>query len=115
MKMQLKHQMSMDDILGVLGASLATVRKVFTSMRSRVTRSVMRPGTMSGGMRKLIQLAMTKRPVGRYVAMTWEPSCLLSVILHPYADMLNPKYDFSLTGLSPSSTLYCSSLCSVLS
>ncbi len=63
--MQLMHQMRSDDILGVLGASSATVKKMFTSMRRRVTRRVILPGTTSGGMRKLIQLAATKREVGR--------------------------------------------------
>ena len=39
--------------------------KMLTRTRKRVMRSAMRPGTMSGGMRKLIQDTTTKRPEGR--------------------------------------------------
>ena len=39
--------------------------KMLTRTRKRVMRSAIRPGTMSGGMRKEIQETTTKRPEGR--------------------------------------------------
>ncbi len=57
--------MDMDDILDEAGASDETWRKMLTCTRRSVTSSAMRPGTICGGMRKLIQLEMTKRDVGR--------------------------------------------------
>ena len=44
---------------------VVTVLKMLTRTRKRVISSAMRPGTMSGGMRKEIQETTTKRPEGR--------------------------------------------------
>ncbi len=76
MVMQLMHQRRMAEILGDLGVSEATVVKMLTSIRRSVTSRVMRPGTMSGGIRKLIQLAATNSDVGRNVDMMWVPKRL---------------------------------------
>lgn len=70
------HQRRMAEILGDLGVSEATVVKMLTSIRRSVTSRVMRPGTMSGGIRKLIQLAATNSDVGRNVDMMWVPKRL---------------------------------------
>ena len=56
--------------LGVKGASLVLVRDRLICTRSKVTRRAIRPGTTSGGMRKLIQLADTNRMVGMNVSLT---------------------------------------------
>ena len=52
-----------------LGILAVMVLKMLTRTRNRVMSSVIRPGTMSGGMRKLIQEAMTNMPQGRYQVM----------------------------------------------
>ena len=48
-----------------LGELVVTLLKMLTRTRKRVMSSAMRPGTMSGGMRKEIQETRTKRPEGR--------------------------------------------------
>lgn len=48
-----------------LGEMLVMVLKMLMSTRNSVTRRAMRPGTTSGGMRKLTQETTTKRPLGR--------------------------------------------------
>ena len=47
------------------GMLLVMVLKMLTRTRNTVTRSVIRPGTISGGTRKLIQDTMTNMPEGR--------------------------------------------------
>ena len=48
-----------------LGMLVVMVLKMLTRTRNTVMSSVIRPGTMSGGMRKLIQETMTNMPEGR--------------------------------------------------
>ena len=48
-----------------LGMLVVMVLKMLTRTRNTVMSSVIRPGTMSGGMRKLIQDTTTNRPEGR--------------------------------------------------
>ena len=48
-----------------LGVLVVTVLKILTRTRNRVMRRAILPGTMSGGMRKLIQETRTNRPEGR--------------------------------------------------
>ena len=47
------------------GMLLVMLLKILTRTRKTVTRMVMRPGTLSGGTRKLIQETMTNMPVGK--------------------------------------------------
>ena len=63
--MQLMTHTESAETLEEAGSVSDTLRKMLTSTRSRVTKRVIRPGTTSGGMRKLIQLAATNRLVGR--------------------------------------------------
>ena len=63
--MQLMTHTESAETLEEAGSMSDTLRKMLTSTSRRVTRRVMRPGTTSGGMRKLIQLAPTNRLVGR--------------------------------------------------
>ena len=48
-----------------LGILLVMLLKMLTRHRKTVTRMVIRPGTLSGGTRKLIQDTMTNIPVGK--------------------------------------------------
>ena len=48
-----------------LGILVVMVLKMLTSTRKTVTKSVMRPGTISGGTKKLIQETITNIPEGR--------------------------------------------------
>ena len=47
------------------GVFVVTVLKMLMRTRKSVTRSAMRPGTTSGGIRKLDQDTQTNRPEGR--------------------------------------------------
>ena len=47
------------------GDTLVTLLKMLMSTRKRVTRRAMRPGTTSGGIRKLTQEVITNRVEGR--------------------------------------------------
>ena len=57
--------MEMAVMPSTLGEMLVMVLKMLTSTRKSVTRSAMRPGTTSGGIKKLTQETMTKRPLGK--------------------------------------------------
>ena len=48
-----------------LGILLVMLLKMLTRHRKTVTRMVIRPGTLSGGTRKLIHDTMTNIPVGK--------------------------------------------------
>jgi len=63
--MQAIIHMEMAVIPSTLGEMLLMVLKMLTSTRKSVTRSAMRPGTTSGGIKKLTQETMTKRPLGK--------------------------------------------------
>ena len=52
-------------IPSVLGDTLVTLLKMLMSTRKRVTSRAIRPGTTSGGMRKLTQEVITNREEGR--------------------------------------------------
>jgi hypothetical protein len=52
-------------IPSVFGEILVIVLKMLLSTRKSVTRSAMRPGTTSGGIRKLTQDTTTKSPLGK--------------------------------------------------
>ncbi len=65
MAMQLTSHAEMAEMREEVGSVSETLRKMLTSISRIVTSRAMRPGTTSGGMRKLIQLAATKRLVGR--------------------------------------------------
>ena len=54
----------------VVGELAFTVAETLMSMRRVVTISAMRPGTTAGGMKKLIQAAATRIPLGRYTLKT---------------------------------------------
>lgn len=64
-KMQAIIHMEMAVMPSTLGEMLVMVLKMLTSTRKSVTRSAMRPGTTSGGIKKLTQETMTKRPLGK--------------------------------------------------
>ena len=52
-------------IPSTLGETLVMVLKMLVSTRNRVTRRAMRPGTTSGGIKKLTQDTTTNRPDGK--------------------------------------------------
>ena len=52
-------------IPSVLGVIAVTLLKILMRTRKRVTRRAIRPGTTSGGMRKLTQEVMTNKVDGR--------------------------------------------------
>ena len=52
-------------IPSTLGETFVIVLNMLVKTRNRVTNSAIRPGTMSGGIKKLTQDTTTKRPEGR--------------------------------------------------
>ena len=52
-------------IVSVLGEVMVILLKMLIKTRNRVTKSVILPGTISGGIRKLDQDTMTKSPDGK--------------------------------------------------
>ncbi len=64
-RMQASIHISMAVRPSALGELVVMLLKMLMRTRKRVMRSAMRPGTMSGGMRKEIQETTTKRPEGR--------------------------------------------------
>lgn len=64
-KMQANIQASMAVNPSALGVLVVTVLKMLTRTRKMVIRSVIRPGTTSGGIRNEIQDTMTNIPEGR--------------------------------------------------
>lgn len=63
MQMMMKASIAVSP--SALGILLVMLLKMLTRQRKTVTRMVMRPGTLSGGTRKLIQDTMTNMPVGK--------------------------------------------------
>ena len=63
--MQAIIQEAMAVIPSTLGETLVMVLKMLVSTRKRVTRRAIRPGTTSGGMRKLTQDTTTNSPDGK--------------------------------------------------
>jgi hypothetical protein len=63
--MQAIIQEVMAVIPSVFGEILVMELKMLVSTRKSVTRSAIRPGTTSGGMRKLTQDTTTKSPLGK--------------------------------------------------
>ena len=63
--MQIMMKASIAVSPSALGILLVMLLKMLTRQRKTVTRMVMRPGTLSGGTRKLIQETMTNMPVGK--------------------------------------------------
>ena len=63
--MQIMMKASMAVRPSALGILLVMLLKMLTKQRKTVTRIVIRPGTLSGGTRKLIQETMTNMPVGK--------------------------------------------------
>ena len=63
--MQIIMKASMAVRPSALGILLVMLLKMLTKQRKTVTRIVIRPGTLSGGTRKLIQETMTNMPVGK--------------------------------------------------
>ena len=63
--MQAIIQEAMAVIPSTLGETLVMVLKMLVSTRKRVTKRAIRPGTTSGGMRKLTQDTTTNSPDGK--------------------------------------------------
>ena len=63
--MQAIIQDAMAVIPSVFGETLVMELKILVSTRKRVTSSAIRPGTTSGGIRKLTQDTTTKSPLGK--------------------------------------------------
>ena len=64
---------------------------MFTSMRKMVTRSAIRPGTLSTGTTNPMKAVVVSSPVGTYVVITNGIGILFMVTLKPLRDM--PKLE----------------------